>query len=187
MMISKYAKMENHFRRWMTLITEAVHPFRLYHGTALERLYDILDSNQLAANTAHRLDAPAAKDRGFRATDADDRGYVHGVSLTRNPRFAERWQSRATAGHQVLLVLDGDAIKRRFRTLPVAFFGGRNIGLPASGPSASDESEEFVVGSIKPLNAFLIEIRMSRQAYEQDADILDFAAKEYAVKITIAT
>src|ERR1700749_3926317 len=93
-------------------LLEGVRPALLYHSTRLESLYEILDSNEIRANTGHRIEQ--ARDWPIRAHDADPRGYISGVSLTRSHRFARSWHNHYPGRNDsgVILVLDAAKLRQ---------------------------------------------------------------------------
>lgn len=118
----------------------------LYHGTSIDNLYDILSMNVLLSKTSHMV----RQGKSFRPDDVDSFGYVEGVSLTRSKRFAQDWVSNEGA----VLELDGNRLKQKHRIIPLDYYGNRR------------EAEEFVVGSIRNLDQFLIAIHLSQDTLE---------------------
>jgi hypothetical protein len=152
---------------------------RLYHATSVDSLYEILDANAITANTGHPITHTGGEKRSqhwsVRPADVTTNGYLKGVSLTRSLAFAQQWKSRSwTSQHGVVLVLDGALIKRDFRIMPVSFWGN----------SMRHEAEEFVVGAIKPVSRYLIEVEATAEVIEQTnlADNLKFF--EFPVRLS---
>jgi hypothetical protein len=166
------------------ILTEVVRPNVLYHSTRLESLYDILDSDEIKANTSHRIEV--SRHVSIRPRDVDSRGYIEGVSLTRNIRFARRWRSRwsADAGG-IVLVLDAGKLRQRYRMIPLAYWttnGARWIDDAAR--ANGDESEEFLIGAIKPVIPLLIEIQVPKSVIDSDSLVADLPSL-FPVRITI--
>jgi len=151
-------------------ILEDIGPNILYHATSVDNLYEILEDNQIKPKTGHPITHTGGPIRSkhwkFRREDISSNGYLNGVSLTRNIIFARAWKSDG-----VVLVLNGDLIKQNFRIIPVSFFGGKR--------EVANESEEFVIGSIKPLSKYLIRIEVSQKTIEQ-YPLLSFIPKLFS-------
>jgi hypothetical protein len=144
-------------------IFEAVRPSVLYHGTSGDAAEKILRENTIQARTTHHISLPYGSKRpDFRDRDRDTTifpksrvkstgNYVKGVSLTRDPRFAKKW----TAQEGVVFCFDADKIRNRLRVVPFNFQYEERI-----------ESEEFVIGTVEPVDKLLINILISRETYE---------------------
>jgi hypothetical protein len=133
---------------------EAVRANVLYHATTVDGLYEMLEDDEIKPNTGHPITHTGGEKRSaqwaIRPKDVNQNGYLKGVSLTRNIIFARAWKSDG-----VILVLNGDMIKRDFRILPISFFGSRR--------EIADEAEEFIPGSMKPLSRYLIHIETNQR------------------------
>ncbi len=171
-------------------ITEAVRPSLLYHATTLDNLYEILDSDEIMARTAHVTSR--AQHWSIRKRDTNRDGYyINGVSLTRSAAFAHRWCSRTPPWQEtplqgVVLVLDAAKLRLRHRIIPVAFWtSGGGAWMSDDARTKGDESEEFVIGAIKPLRPYLIEVMAAAEVIKNN-DILSFAAQDYGVKLSLA-
>lgn len=168
-------------------LIEGVRPAVLYHSTQLESLYEILDSDEIRANTGHRIEK--ARDWPIRAQDADSRGYISGVSLTRDHRFARRWRSRwhnNSPGRNdggVILVLDATRLRQKYRIIPIAFWTGRaSRWVDDTARAKGDESEEFLIGSIKPVLPYLVQIEVPQTMMDTD-DVLRVLPSLFAVRL----
>ena len=133
-------------------ITEAIED-KLLHATSVDSLYEILEANEIRANTGHPITHTGGEKRSqhwaVRPGDVSDNGYLKGVSLTRSASFARNWKSRNWQKDDgVVLVLDAGKIRRDFRVMPISFWGN----------GVRHEAEEFVDGPIKPVSRYLIRI-----------------------------
>lgn len=153
---------------------EAVRPGYLYHGTTVDGLFEMLDANTIEDKTYFPTTHKNVPDWALRKRDMGE-NYITGVSMTRNPYFARKWCSKK--GDGAVLVLDGEKLKHRHRIIPISFWSGRGVKIPAHGPAYADENEEFCVGKIAPLSAYLIEVQVNAQAVEREPllkDITEF-------------
>ena len=133
---------------------ESVRPAVLSHGTGPDEAVQIIFQNVLLGHTAHMAQAHV-KARAKHIDKFDD---IYGVSLTRDVNFARKW----TSGEGVVLQFDGNLLKRDFRIIPFDFYQNRR------------ESEEFLIGNLKPVNRYLVGIAISeetaRTCEERDED-----------------
>ena len=143
----------------------------LYHATSVGRLYEILEDDEIKSNTYHPITHTGGENRtrnwSIRPKDITPNGYMKGVSLTRSKTFARMWTSKADTDYKgnVILVLNGNLLKRDYRIIPVDFWNqtsGRRL-----------EAEEFVLGSIKPLSKYLIQIETIKDVTEKNSLLLD--------------
>lgn len=77
-----------------------------------------------------------------------------GVSLSRDKRMTEGWGSAC-------FVLDHQKLKMRYKILQIRDKTDRK-----------DMFEEFCVGSIKPLDKYLVSILMAQKAYDKDINTM---------------
>jgi hypothetical protein len=136
-------------------LEEGVNDYFLYHGTTLENAETILKVGEIVGLTQHMSNVFHTKKKEYSKKHGYENQWVgtayNGVSLTRNPRFAKNWaNTNAGDGDDIVVFkLDRRKLMQKYRILPVDFFG--------NAVGARSESEEFVLGKIKPLNTFLIE------------------------------
>ncbi|HWY36146.1 MAG TPA: hypothetical protein VNX68_15990, partial [Nitrosopumilaceae archaeon] len=149
----------------------------LYHATPVDNLYEILEANEIKPNTAFPVEHTGGewhkKYWKIRPTDITNNGYLKGVSLTRNLIFARAWKSDG-----VVLELDADKLKQRLRLFPISFYRSRR--------TVADESEELVIGDIKPLSNYLLYIEASAKTVAENSllnDIGTLFATPFKLKI----
>jgi ribosomal protein S18 acetylase RimI-like enzyme len=125
----------------------------VYHATSLEFIKSILDTNTLRADTHHNEHEiyPELKQKAINSSKT-----IQGVSLTRDKNFAEEWAD-------VVLVLDLNRIKQNLKVKQVAYFADDTA-------NNREESEEFVIGSIKNLNRYLIGIYFPKRLQKEYLD-----------------
>lgn len=112
-----------------------------YHATSLESISNILSSNALRSDTEHlKTDLYPELKRN----EPLNQQTISGVSLTRDKLFAEAWSD-------VILVIDLGKLKQTYKIKQVAFYGD-------DVNNNREESEEFVIGSIKNLYKYLVGI-----------------------------
>lgn len=110
----------------------------LYHGTELASAVMILRSDTIEAT---------------HDSDYDDDPL--GVSTSRTARWAMGWGAgRDDTGHGVLFVLDQAKLATRYRIVPHA-------AMTVTGERLDGEDEEVVIGTIKPLSAYLLSINVN--------------------------
>jgi hypothetical protein len=144
---------------------EAVGPNALYHGTHVNYVDSIIETDTVLAKTTHdaeRLTAVNGFNRliphGFRKKELDKQKhkmYVKGVSLTRDIRFARKW---SVAGWNVVLCFDRDRLLHNYRIIQYDYFRDR-IGQA--------ESEEFVIGPIENMSRYLTGIEISQNVFNE--------------------
>jgi len=115
----------------------------LYHSTSIDRILKIITNNEIEPKTTQKI---------LTKFNNDSKTY-NGVSLTRNVnlKFGD-----------VQLILDGDAIKRDFgkKLIPYDHFSQFGSKTKAdSNRSDYNESEEFLIGALKPISKYLLGIR----------------------------
>lgn len=142
--------------RYCEIIAEDIED-KLYHATSVENFYEMLDANEISANTGHPITHTGgekrSKDWAIRPGDITNNGYLKGVSLTRSVTFARTWKSRGwTSADRVILVLNGSLIRRDLRLMPISFWGN----------GVRREAEEFVNGPIKPLSKYLLKVEATK-------------------------
>jgi hypothetical protein len=69
------------------------------------------------------------------------------------------------SGDGVVFVLDSEALKRRYKIVPVDYYAGSTRPHGSYG-SARSEAEEFVIGGIKEVDRYIVEIRIPKGIYE---------------------
>lgn len=128
----------------------------LYHGTDVMSAARILYQDELSGRTDHLIWL-----KGTAKNQTLDAQGFQGVSLTRSLRFAQDW--KGSAG--VVFEFDGSRLRARHRLIPTDYYHDRR------------EAEEFLVGSIKPVSAFLTHLYMSpaTQSYcvEHDEELIE--------------
>jgi len=139
-------------------VNEAVRGGVLYHGTDPDNAVQIMAADRINGSTPHNAKPLRVVNGvnklvplGFRQHEIERFDNVYGVSLTRDPNFARRWKS----GQGVVLVLDEQKLRQKFRMMPVNYYGDRT------------ESEEFVVGAIQPLSRYLVAIEVAEGVMQE--------------------
>ncbi len=135
---------------------------KLFHATGVDNLYEILEANEIRANTGHPVTHTGGERRtkhwAVRPDDVGRNGYLNGVSLTRSITFALQWKSRNwSKDDSVVIVLDGALIRRDFHMMAISFWGNNH----------RVEAEEFVNGPIKPLSRYLIRVEALAKVAEK--------------------
>lgn len=125
----------------------------LFHATQVDYAARMLLMNEITARTDHTVRpglAVRTQDRSLTSTTTKP-----GVSLTRSRTFASKWRDG-----DAILELDKNILRRHYRIITIDYYGNRR------------ESEEFVIGTIKPLDAFLKAIWITEQTAQWciDAD-----------------
>ena len=132
----------------------------LYHSTTQYALEDILKSNTLLDRTI----------QGFKTSN----GVVEkkGVSLTRNYDFK----------YEIFtLILDGAKIRQNYKLIPFDYFASPPAGdtiqyTPKNSPKREKDTieyEEFVIGSVKNLNKYLLAIRCNFESSQKELSALN--------------
>ena len=112
----------------------------LYHGTDLARAVSILRDNEIYGTT-EKEHLPFA------------------VSTTRDPGFAYEAGTWFDKEHPVIFVLDQRKIAQRFRITPHSDKNADDEAWEGSN-TRGIEAEERVVGSLKPLDPYLVSINV---------------------------
>jgi ribosomal protein S18 acetylase RimI-like enzyme len=131
----------------------------LYHATNLDSVVHILSGNSLRADTEHLISDinPELRHQMRDKNDYGDRDdTVSGVSLTRDKKFAEGWSD-------VILVIDWNKLKQNHKIKQVSYYGD-------DAGSNREESEEFVIGSIKNLDRYIAGIYFPARLEKQYTD-----------------
>ena len=115
----------------------------LYHSTSIDRILKIITNNEIEPKTTQKI---------LTKFTNDSKTY-NGVSLTRNVnlKFGD-----------VQLILDGNAIKRDFgkKLIPYDYFSQFGSKTKAdSNRNHYNESEEFLIGALKPISKYIKGIR----------------------------
>jgi hypothetical protein len=160
-------------------ITEAIED-RLLHATSVDLLYEILEANEIKANTGHPITHTGGEKRSrhwaVRPGDVGEHGYLKGVSLTRSASFARNWKSRSWPNDDgVVLVLDGGKIRRDFRMMPISFWGN----------GVRHEAEEFVYGPIKPVSRYLIRVEAKKDVAAKHDLAANLTLFKFPVRLTL--
>ena len=137
------------------LLNEGIRPALLYHGTNGDAAEKILYSNVIRNNTDHSVYLPGDRTYpGVKNKELNKYQRLQGVSLSRNPRFVRRW----TSGAGVVLAFDYASIRRNCRIVPFNYYDSKE--------PVHDESEEFLIGKLEPVDKYLVGIYMSAATYE---------------------
>jgi hypothetical protein len=133
----------------------------LYHGTGLSKIFGILKTNTLNANTQHDM-----KDygKGYYGTQK-----LNGVSLTRSKKIAEKFGD-------IILEIDQIKLSQNKRIIPIDYFasgqyyasGQYDLNTEtARSKNATNfvEAEDFVVASITHLPKYLIAVNIPEETY----------------------
>ncbi len=142
--------------RWQE-ISERVRDAYLYHVTFADDAARIIAQDKMIPFTAHStnllgLAGSTSKNVNIRPS------WTNGVSLTRDQKFNYR-------DNGVVFVLDWTLLKQNFKIIPYDHFASRKRGHRYS--NARQEAEEFVIGTIEPLSRYLVEIRISKELYDE--------------------
>jgi hypothetical protein len=125
----------------------------LFHATQVDYAARMLFMNEITARTDHMVRSGLA----VRTQDRSPTSYITkpGVSLTRSRAFAAKWRDG-----NAILELDENRLRQRYRIITIDYYVDRR------------EAEEFVVGTIKPLDAFLKSIWITEEVAQWciDAD-----------------
>lgn len=125
----------------------------LYHGTDIQSAELILEFNEISGNTEQQISA--------------EQGTIYGVSLTRSLQFAIRWASKENKIVPIIFMLDQNKLRHNYKVLPIDYFHSELVkdtgftDLPKDTERRKGqyaEAEEFLIGDIKPLEKFLINI-----------------------------
>jgi hypothetical protein len=149
--------------RWTEILNERGEA-HLYHITNAEDAARIIFSNEMKPLTSHHSER-----LGLAGSKLDGgKGYITGVSLTRDIGFAKTWRS----GEGAIFVLDAVRLRQNVRLRPIDYYavGSRDKAATAkrSGHgSVRSEAEEFAIGGIKNLDRYVVEIRIQRREYEE--------------------
>lgn len=119
----------------------------LYHHTSLYASHQIVMQNEMAAKSLQHVDGRVERTPyGDVLKDYKD---VYGVSLTRDKRYV-------VAG-QTYFVLDQQKLRTRFKIRPLSYW---HVSQP---DKRRIESEEFVVGPIKPVIPYIIKLCVNQR------------------------
>lgn len=129
----------------------------LYHGTTTMFARTILNDNELDGRTLqHQPEMFKQKHKKkYNSPLSNHPGEVVGVSLSRNFKVSKRFGS-------VVFELDQNKLTQRYKITPINYFqtlGAVMSDMTVPGTRAKThadvEYEEFVLGSIKPLDKYL--------------------------------
>lgn len=138
----------------------------LYHATDLVAIVDILGSNVVQG----KANLPVNKFSAFRDKDkdrfVDQDQHVHGVSLTRDIRFAKYWDD-------YIIVFDQSKLQARFRIQPFYYFQQGN--KYRHGEHA--EAEEFLMGDIQGVTKYISKIIVADEALDEVEEYKDYLFK----------
>lgn len=130
----------------------------LYHSTNIGDALKIIHTKSLLAQTEHRTSSLIGGDK-FKNKYHN----IRGVSLTRSIHFGKSWKSDATGRfHGVVFELNWDKLREKHKILPMDYYGKRR------------EAEEFVIGSITPIDSILTSIIISQ-------DTKDWAEEQHEI------
>lgn len=124
----------------------------LYHGTPMDTAAYILKRDMIEARTLHH--GAGFEGKSWNASKVSS-GEVSGVSLTRNLRMAKVFGS-------VVFELDQRKLTQTHKIMPYNYFNRATMDGSSGARSLPDnkykatEAEEFVRGSIKNLDKYLI-------------------------------
>lgn len=127
----------------------------LYYVTSYGRFQDMMKSDEVVATDSHYF------------SDRDQT--LQGVSLTRDLRAAKR-------GGKVILELDQRKLAQNHKIVPFDAYAG-------GGRASRRNSEEFVIGRVKPLSKLITKIHMSKYDHKNFVkdydDSFPYDVKEY--------
>ena len=145
--------------RWLEIINEDVGLSLLYHGTSPNSAIKIIRDNCIAANVDHTMYSGEP-----------------GVSLSRSFKVAHHFGD-------IIFALDKTKLAYNKKIKPVDYWGlslepemigsGRRQGKFA-------EQEEFVIGSIKPLDRYLVRIDISGRKYNYLKGMMNYDREMHA-------
>lgn len=144
----------------------------LYHGTSLDNAWEILKRDILQARSHHThklLGFVRGKTKIAYSNDfSDSEKVVSGVSLTRSFQKAKSFGP-------FIFELDQIKLTHNYKILPVQYFntvssmaGARTSRAQAlyGKPGSSSEAEEFVLGSIKNIDKYIIALHVPKGMLE---------------------
>ena len=105
----------------------------LYHYTMIDKLIQILVSNELRTTKISKL-----------------------VSFTRDKNFHKHYRFGINTDH-IRLVFDGDKIANNYKVTPYNDFPG------STRPGTDDETEERIIGPLRNLDKYLIKIQIFKE------------------------
>lgn len=114
----------------------------LYHATSFRGAKHIILDNKIGEYTEQEIAGRMIK----------------GVSLTRDIRFAHRWDN-------VVLQIDQARLAQDKKIMPIDYHGMSLLKTRRQGNSA--EAEEFVIGPISPLDRYLTAVMVRAAALDQ--------------------
>ena len=135
----------------------------LYHGAGLASAISILKENEIWASTQQHKTAMAALGVNHMADKTDTE---FGVSLSRDIRISRNFG-------EVVFELDQRKLAQRYKIIPFDYWTASNPkgqSVRAKGPNAPGdryEAEEFLIGSITPLNRYLIAIHLTQKVFDK--------------------
>jgi len=136
----------------------------LYHTTSYTQLFSILKENKLKGNTKHTM---------------NDKQY-QGVSLTRDLDFAKWWSREQLANVGIILQLDQNKLRQRYKIMPIDYFQTTAQEDPAFGTSEKlgfekkrrtniyAEAEEFLIANeISNLDQYIQAILLPQKSADK--------------------
>jgi hypothetical protein len=135
----------------------------LYHATEYGSIISILQSNTIKGNTEQTPEFKSKK-----KYVKDKWGTIYGISLTRNIRFAHEWLN-GLMGSGAILELDQRKLAQNYKIIAYNFHsydgarqGNHELGLGHDSDHGDmhpyNQSEEFIVGSVKNVDKYLKKI-----------------------------
>ncbi len=125
----------------------------IYHSTDLASAAKIVNSNTLARATLE-WDETAP----FGSARLKTVLHPGGISFSRDPRYKVRGNISP-----VIFQFDTDKIRQRYKMKPRV---GTDLDPQEPSYKKKGEAEESVIGPIKPIDKYLISIRMDKKTYE---------------------
>jgi hypothetical protein len=128
----------------------------LYHATSVGNLNNMLEEKAMTAETMHRINGKNVK----------------GTSLTRNFSYAMWFAGAASfkAGTDIIIELDQRKLTQNYKIVPVNYdylnsykkAPARNMSIPGK-PYTGSEYEEFVIGTVRDINKYILKIHASSE------------------------
>ena len=155
-------------------LLETVNPWHVYHSTDELSAVEIINDNCIKGFISHPVTKVIKhKDDFFKIelprrqkdTVSSDEEYYTGVSLTRSLEFARAWAS----GYGIVFVLDYDRLRQDKRILQIDYYGNRR------------EAEEFVIGDIRYLKRYFVQILVSQQCVAAIERMSENSGRDFSI------
>lgn len=138
-----------------TLLTEKVRKQNVYHGTPLPTAINIIHADKLSANTTQEM----------KQGNTINKKIYNGVSTSRDLNVARAFSSNYQSGWDkpmgwIIFELDYEKIKQTNKVTPYDYWYNEENRAERK----YNEIEEFVIGSITPLQKYIVNIFADKSA-----------------------